>query len=123
MRLFFGSDIIGNQKIFSITVTATDCTYTGDSTLGVGLTASLLFTADAGYDLPTTVTVSGATAAWDKDAGVLLLSAVTGDVTVSVEAVESQTAPIYGVSGLYQSDPSLTRTRYRNRSIRFRLKS
>lgn len=111
MRFLFGSDIIGNQKIFGITVSATNCTNTGDSTIAVGGTASLLFTADAGYELPTTITVVGASYTWDKDTGVLILSAVTGAVTVSVAAeVIPVGVPIYGVSGLYQSDPALTRT-------------
>lgn len=113
MRLFFGSDIIGNQKIFGITVTATDCTYTGDSIIAVGDTAGLVFEADSGYVLPLTVTVSGASYVWDSETGVLVLSNATGAVTVSVVA-EAQ-APvgedkIYGVSGLYQSSPALTRT-------------
>lgn len=113
MRLFFGSDIIGNQKIFGITVTATDCTYTGDSIIAVGDTAGIVFEADSGYVLPLTVTVSGASYVWDSETGVLVLSNATGAVTVSVVA-EAQ-APvgedkIYGVSGLYQSSPALTRT-------------
>lgn len=112
MRFFLGRDIIGNQKIFSVTVTATNCTYTGDTTIAIGGTASLLFTASSGYELPSAVTVTGATSSWDSSTGVLILSAVTGAVTVTVEATEViiVSTPIYGVSGLYQSSPTLTRT-------------
>lgn len=112
MRLFFGSDIIGNQKIFGIAVTATNATYTGDSVIAVGGTAGLVFTADTGHELPSTVTVSGASYTWDDTTGVLLLSNVTGSVAVSVvaEVVPVVSTKILGVSGLYQSSPALTRT-------------
>lgn len=106
MRLFFGSDFIGNQKIFGITVTATNCTYSGDTAIAIGGTAEVTFVASAGYKLPASVTVTGATSVWDRTSGVLALSNSTGYVTIEISAE----ANIYGVSGLYDSNPILTRT-------------
>ena len=99
-------------QVFTILVTATNCTYTGDGAVIMGGSASLLFEADVGYELPDSVTVSGASYTWDDTTGVLLLSNATANVTISVTAtaIIPVGSPIYGVSGLYQSNPLLTRT-------------
>ena len=47
-------------------------------------TKTLRFTADVGYKLPDNVTVSGASYTWDKKAKTLILSNVSGDVTVTI---------------------------------------
>jgi hypothetical protein len=41
------------------------------------LSVSLTFTASSGYELPDSVTVSGADYIWDKSTGILILSNVT----------------------------------------------
>ena len=48
----------------------------------------LKFTANSGYSLPDSVTVNGATYTWDKNMGNLVLSKVTGDVTVIISGIE-----------------------------------
>ena len=47
----------------------------------------LYFAGNTAYDLPDTVTVTGARADWDKATGKLLLRNPTGDITVSVTGV------------------------------------
>ena len=49
---------------------------------------SLTFIANTGYSLPESVTVSGATYTWDKETGTLVLSKVTGNVTVTIVGEE-----------------------------------
>ena len=52
---------------------------------------TLTFTAADGYELPNTVTVDKATKTWDKTNGKLTISNPTGNVMVTVEAVELHT--------------------------------
>ena len=52
---------------------------------------SLTFIANTGYSLPESVTVSGATYTWDKETGALVLSKVTGNVTVTIIGTEQVT--------------------------------
>lgn len=73
-------------SVYSITVTASDCTVSGASTITEGSTAELIATADSGYSLPDEVTVIGAAHTWDKTSGVIVLSSPTGSVDVSVRA-------------------------------------
>lgn len=58
-------------------------------------TVSLTFAANEGYELPNSVTVSGAEHTWDKSSGVLVLSVPTGPVTVTVTAVAAVVKPSY----------------------------
>ncbi len=53
-------------------------------------TKSLTFTANTGYQLPESVTVTGATSVWNKKTGTLIISKVTGDVTVTIVGEEIQ---------------------------------
>ena len=48
---------------------------------------SLVFTANEGYKLPLSVTVDGATSTWDKKTGTLILSKVTGNVTITLNGI------------------------------------
>ncbi len=52
---------------------------------------TLTFTAANGYELPNNVTVTNATKTWDKTNGKLTISNPTGNVMVTVEAVELHT--------------------------------
>ena len=52
-------------------------------------TATLTFTANSGYELPDTVSVTGASYSWDKSTGTLTLSVPTTDVAVSVVAIKN----------------------------------
>ena len=54
-------------------------------------TKTLTFTANAGYQLPDSITVTGATHIWDKETGTLILSKATGDVVVTIVGEEKIT--------------------------------
>ena len=57
------------------------------TTIVDGMSATLYFTADSGYELPASVTVTNAEYTWTQSAGKLVLRDPTGPVTVSVEGV------------------------------------
>jgi len=76
---------------YVITVSATNCTYTGvtsgTTTIREDQTATITFTANSGYQLPATVTPTNATAdSWNETTGVLVISNPTGAVSISVTA-------------------------------------
>lgn len=71
---------------YSITVTASNCTYSGVSTILESRTATITFAVSSGYTLPSDVTVTGATKSYDSSTGVLTLSNPTANVTVSATA-------------------------------------
>lgn len=75
--------------IYTVTNTLSNVTGASGnpSTIAEFGTASLTFTANEGYELPSSVTVSGAEHTWDKATGVLALSDPIGNVTVTIEAV------------------------------------
>lgn len=65
----------------------TNGTYSGDTTITD--TATVTITANSGYTLPDTVTVTGASQTWNKETGTLTLSNPTEAVTVSAVCVEA----------------------------------
>ena len=73
-------------ETYSITYNLTNVS--GDNSNGSSITTkdvkTLKFTSNKGYRLPEDVTVSGATSVWDKKTGTLILSKVSGDVTVTI---------------------------------------
>lgn len=79
---------------YNITTAVTNGTYSGDTTITD--TATVTITADSGYKLPDTVTVTGASQTWNKETGTLTLSNPTGAVTVSAacEAAVKKTVNI-----------------------------
>ena len=83
--------IAGVAKSYTITPTLTNVTAaSGNATsIAVGETKTLTFTAADGYALPDTVTVTGATGVWNKDAGTLTLSNPTANVTFTIAGVEA----------------------------------
>lgn len=77
-------------EVYSITVTQSHCTHTGATSITEGQEATLTFTADSGYVLPSTVTPTGASVkSWNNITGVLVLENATGPVTLSVVATEN----------------------------------
>ena len=54
-------------------------------------TKTLTYTANAGYQLPDSITVTGATHIWDKETGTLILLEATGDVVVTIVGEEKKT--------------------------------
>lgn len=78
-------------KVVNYTITAnlTNCTgaSTNPATIASNTTGTVLkFTANTGYDLPASVTVSDATSSWNQSTGELTLTKPTGNVTVTVVA-------------------------------------
>lgn len=69
---------------YDISVTATNGTYVGNVKIPDNGTAEVVITADSGYSLPVSVTVSGATYTWDSTTGRIELSAPTGNVSITV---------------------------------------
>ena len=58
-------------------------------------TKTLTYTANAGYQLPDSITVTGATHIWDKETGTLILSKATGDVVVTIVGEEVKMSKTY----------------------------
>lgn len=75
---------------YSISVSVSNCTAASGNPTAIteGETAALSFTANDGYELPDSVTVTGASYAWDKETGTLTLSVPTADVSISVTATK-----------------------------------
>lgn len=82
--------IVGVQTRFSITTNLTGCKAdsTNPTTINKGGTASLIFTANDGYQLPASVTVSGATYTWEQSTGMLDLSNPTANVSITITATQ-----------------------------------
>ena len=75
----------------TITATLTNVTAASGNatTIATGETKVLTYTATSGYTLPDSVTVTGATGVWNKDAGTLTLSNPTANVTFTIAGVEA----------------------------------
>ena len=56
-----------------------------------GTTETLTFTANSGYTLPDSVSITGATVSWNKDTGTLTLSNPTNNITGTIAGVQEQT--------------------------------
>lgn len=72
---------------YNITTTVTNGTYSGDTTITD--TATVTITANTGYTLPDSVTVTGASQTWNKETGTLTLSNPTGNVTVEAVCIKT----------------------------------
>ncbi len=104
-----GLNISYESEQYQITPTLTNITAASGNatTIATGETKVLTYTAADGYALPDTVTVTGATGVWNKDAGTLTLSNPTANVTFTVAGVKAAsgynvtvTATSYGF-GIY----------------------
>ena len=86
-----GLNISYESEQYSITPTLTNVTAASGNatTIATGETKVLTYTAASGYTLPDSVTVTGATGVWNKDAGTLTLSNPTGNVTFTIAGVEA----------------------------------
>lgn len=74
---------------YTITTNLTNCTgaSSNPTTIASNTTATVLtFTANTGYDLPASVTVTGATSSWNQSTGELTLTKPTGNVTIKIAA-------------------------------------
>ena len=73
-------------KIYSITNTLTSVTANANNvtTIEENSSAILRFTADTGYTLPDSITMTGATYTWDKATGAVSISNPTADVNITI---------------------------------------
>lgn len=102
--------IISKEITYSVTQKLTNVT--GKSTNSDTIPASFAsmnhtyyFYAAEGYELPSTITVKGAEYSWIKSSGMLVLTNITGNVTITIEG-----DPItYNLHGVYviQAEPDL----------------
>lgn len=93
----------------TITATLTNVTAASGNatTIATGETKVLTYTANSGYDLPDTVSVTGATGVWNKANGTLTLSNPTANVTFTIAGVEA-TPTGYNVNISYNQPDDLT---------------
>lgn len=87
--LTYDGAFVGNTHTITATLTNVIAASGNATTIAVGETKVLTYTAADGYALPDTVTVTGATGVWDKNAGTLTLSNPTGNVTFTIAGVEA----------------------------------
>ena len=71
-----------------------------------GTTETLTFTANDGYTLPDSVSITGATVSWNKDTGTLTLSNPTSNITGTIAGVATQTG--YTVTVYNGNEPNRT---------------
>lgn len=73
-------------KTYNITNTLTNVTANANNvtTIEENSSAILRFTADTGYTLPDSITVTGATYTWDKTAGTVSINNPTADVNITI---------------------------------------
>ena len=90
---------ITSRSVYSITTNLSDVSGNGSNptTITDGLSATLYFTANSGYRLPATVTVTNAQHQWDQTTGRLIIREANGPVTVTVTGV-SNDRPTYSIT-------------------------
>lgn len=66
-----------------------------------GTTETLTFTANDGYTLPDSVSITGATVSWNKDTGTLTLSNPTNNITGTITGVQEQTGYTVTITGTF----------------------
>ncbi len=77
--------------VFEIINALTNVTADGENptTIAANDSVTLIYTANSGYTLPETITVTGASYTWEQSTGVLDISNPTGDVTITIVGVAS----------------------------------
>ena len=87
-KIFYNWFTANAVEIIKYNITANLTNITADTnnvtTIEEGTTATLKYTANTGYKLPDTITVTGATYTWDKTAGTVSISNPTADVNITV---------------------------------------
>lgn len=74
-------------QTYTITTNVTDGSYSGDTEIVETRTAQVTISPSSGYQLPVTITVTGATYSYDNTTGVVSLSAATGNVSITAVCV------------------------------------
>ena len=105
------SNEVTYQILYTYTITTALSHVIADSanpkTIKENASASLIFTAASGYELPETVTVTGCTYTWEPSTGVLGISNPTSNVAISISAIAVYqiTTTLTGCAGA-SSNPS-----------------
>ena len=86
-----GNLIVSSITKYAINTTLSNCSASGATTINGGGSATVTITASSGYELPDTISVSGASYTWDKTTGNIVLSNPTSDVYITVMAEEPKT--------------------------------
>lgn len=79
---------------YPINVSVINGSYSGDASINYGSTASVTISANSGYDLPSSITVSGASYTYNSSTGVISLSTPSGNVTISATCEAQSTGYI-----------------------------
>ena len=82
---YLDSSLSTALTIYPIALTLTNVVKTSGATF-IATTESIVVSASDGYNLPSTITVSGATYTWTQSTGTLVLSNPTGAVSVGITA-------------------------------------
>lgn len=86
-----GNLIVSSITKYAINTTLSNCSASGATTINGGGSATVTITESSGYELPDTITVSGASYTWDKATGNIVLSNPTSDVYITVTAEKAKT--------------------------------
>ena len=107
-----------NASVYTVARNLTNLTANDSSTLiSDGQTYTVTLTPASGYYLPDSITVyiggsASSNFSYSSSTGVVTIPSVNGNISITAVAADQPpaSAPIYGVSGLYSSSPTLTRT-------------
>lgn len=98
-QIYYGNTLVWEREqvpvLYTITTTVTHGTYSGATYIETGETgATVTLSADSGYVLPSSITVTGASYTYSSSSGRIVLTNFTGNVTIS--AICSEQMPIKG---------------------------
>lgn len=92
------------QYVIDNVLTSVTADTNNATTIEEGSTATLKYTANTGYKLPDTITVSGATYTWNSTTGIVTLSNPTANISITITGV----ADTVMISGKYAFANTLT---------------
>lgn len=82
----------GGATSYTVTKTLNNCSVTGTAIPATTTTGfSTTISANSGYELPSTISVTGAFHTWDASTGALTISNVTGNVSITITATAAKT--------------------------------
>lgn len=84
----FNKGSASKKFLYSLTPAFTGCSASVPETVERGGSTSIQLTADSGYSLPETVSVTGANSSYDASTGVLLLASAASPITITAVAPE-----------------------------------
>lgn len=79
--------IVNVPNHWAVSTSLTNLTAEGDTVIYDGGTASVTLTAEEGYSLPDSITVTGASYTWDDSTGEVALNTPTGAVSITAVGV------------------------------------